>query len=180
LRSPQGSLETGTSGTGISDTMAKKNNDLDPKDAAKDGPVKTSDGPKLVDGAAISAAEKAAGSKSGKQPDSGKTENKEKASSKVNSSAKVDSGGEKVSLAGHIDHAIQFFKEVVVEFKKISWPGRSQIIRETWSVLFLVAAITLMVLGFDWVLNHGVFMPLEDWARLHGGGYGGGFGQGPK
>jgi preprotein translocase SecE subunit len=71
-----------------------------------------------------------------------------------------------------IAEARQFLKEVVFEFRKITWPERSQVLRETWSVLFLVAVITLMVLGFDWVLGNVVFGPLEHFARLHGGGIG--------
>lgn len=66
----------------------------------------------------------------------------------------------------------QFLKEVWIEFNKISWPDRQQVIRETWSVLFLVTVITVMVLGFDWVLGHVIFGPLEHWARMHGGGLG--------
>lgn len=66
----------------------------------------------------------------------------------------------------------QFLKDVVIEFSKISWPPRNQVIKETWSVLFLVSVITLMVLGFDWFLGHAIFGPLEHWARLHGGGIG--------
>lgn len=71
-----------------------------------------------------------------------------------------------------IAQLIQFLKEVVIEFKKITWPERSQIIKETWSVLFLVTAITLMVLALDWVLAHAIFQPLENWLRLHGAGVG--------
>ena len=64
----------------------------------------------------------------------------------------------------------QFLKEVSIEFQKISWPDRAQVIRETYSVIFLVAIITLMVLAFDWVLGNAVFGPLEHWARMFGGG----------
>lgn len=64
----------------------------------------------------------------------------------------------------------QFLKEVAIEFQKITWPERAQVIRETYSVIFLVTVITLMVLGFDWVLGHAVFGPLEHWARMLGGG----------
>lgn len=74
-----------------------------------------------------------------------------------------------------IGQAVQFGKEVLVEFRKVTWPERRQVIRETFSVLFLVAAITLMVLGFDWVLSHLVFNPIESWARMHGGGIGRGY-----
>ncbi|MBS2002339.1 MAG: preprotein translocase subunit SecE [Candidatus Obscuribacterales bacterium] len=71
-----------------------------------------------------------------------------------------------------IAEAQQFLHEVIIEFRKITWPEKSQVLRETWSVLFLVAVITLMVLGFDWVLGNLVFGPLEHFARLHGGGIG--------
>lgn len=71
-----------------------------------------------------------------------------------------------------IAEAQQFLHEVVIEFRKITWPEKGQVLRETWSVLFLVAVITLMVLGFDWVLGNLVFGPLEHFARLHGGGIG--------
>jgi hypothetical protein len=38
-----------------------------------------------------------------------------------------------------------------------------------------VAVITVTVLAFDWALSHAIFMPLESWARLHGGGFGHGY-----
>jgi preprotein translocase SecE subunit len=66
----------------------------------------------------------------------------------------------------------QFLKEVVIEFNKITWPGRAQVVQETYSVLFLVTVITLMVLSFDWFLGKAIFGPLEYWARIHGGGIG--------
>lgn len=77
-----------------------------------------------------------------------------------------------IELGESLKDIRQFLKDVVVEFTKITWPGRSQVLQETWSVLFLVALITLLVLGFDWFLAHAVFGPLEHWARLHGGGVG--------
>jgi preprotein translocase SecE subunit len=83
---------------------------------------------------------------------------------------KKDTSGS--SLFAGIASARQFLKEVAIEFNKITWPGRTQVIQETYSVLFLVTIITLMVLSFDWVLGKAVFGPLEYWARLHGGGVG--------
>lgn len=79
---------------------------------------------------------------------------------------------EKGNASNTVRDIFQFLKEVNAERRKISWPGREQVIRETWSVLVLVAVITGLVLGFDWVLGHFVFGPLEHWARLHGGGIG--------
>ncbi len=66
----------------------------------------------------------------------------------------------------------QFLNEVAIEFRKITWPARRQVTQETYSVLFLVTLITLMVLGFDWFLGKGIFGPLEHFARQHGGGIG--------
>jgi len=77
----------------------------------------------------------------------------------------------KRSLPESLSHFIQFLKEVNVERRKISWPHRDQVLRETLSVLFLVALMTLLVLGFDWILGH-IFGLLEHFARLHGGGIG--------
>ncbi len=66
----------------------------------------------------------------------------------------------------------QFLKEVAIEHRKITWPDNKQVVRETWSVLFLVTAITMIVLGIDWVLGSVIFGPIEHWARLHGAGIG--------
>ena len=63
-----------------------------------------------------------------------------------------------------------FLQDVLGEFRKISWPGSKESVQATWSVLALVAVITLLVLGFDWVLGHFIFGPLDHWARVHGGG----------
>jgi len=86
--------------------------------------------------------------------------------------AKKETPTSVTNLLASVDSARQFLKEVVIEFNKITWPGRSQVIQETYSVLFLVTVITLMVLSFDWFLGNVIFGPLEYWARLHGGGVG--------
>ncbi len=67
---------------------------------------------------------------------------------------------------------VQYLKEVQIEFRKISWPESGEVIRATYSVLFLVAVITLLVLGFDFALGKLFFGPLEHWARMLGGGIG--------
>ena len=69
---------------------------------------------------------------------------------------------------------VQFLREVVIEFKKISWPTRRQVMQETASVLVLVTIITLAVLGFDWAVGKFIFGPLGEWARHLGGGVGAG------
>jgi preprotein translocase SecE subunit len=71
-----------------------------------------------------------------------------------------------------INNARQFLREVRIEFYKISWPDRLQVVRETYSVLVLVTLITVTVLAFDWFLSSAIFGPLEHFARMHGGGVG--------
>lgn len=66
----------------------------------------------------------------------------------------------------------KFLVDTLVELRKITWPGRQQIIRETASVIFLVALITVAVLGFDYGLAKVVFEPLDRLARQMGGGIG--------
>lgn len=86
--------------------------------------------------------------------------------------AKPKKKDQESELGESIKDVRQFLKEVGIEFRKITWPGRRQVIQETWSVLFLVTLITVMVFAFDKVLAMVVFGPLEHWARLHGGGIG--------
>jgi preprotein translocase SecE subunit len=71
------------------------------------------------------------------------------------------------SLPAKIMAFQQFLKEVLIEFKKISWPDRAQIFRETMSVLVLVTIITVLVLGFDAFLSKIVFGPIDQWVRTH-------------
>lgn len=75
---------------------------------------------------------------------------------------------EKTGLAG----LIQFISESLVELKKITWPDRPQVIRETLSVIVLVAIITGCVLGFDYGIAKVIFEPLDKLARHLGGGIG--------
>ena len=75
----------------------------------------------------------------------------------------------KKGLGEQIKGFQQYLKDVVVEFSKISWPDRSEVGRATLSVLVLVAIITLLVLGFDFILGRAIFGPLDHWVRLHGG-----------
>lgn len=66
----------------------------------------------------------------------------------------------------------KFLADTLLELKKITWPERQQVIRETTSVIFLVALITIAVLGFDYGLSKVVFEPLDHLARQFGGGIG--------
>jgi preprotein translocase SecE subunit len=71
-----------------------------------------------------------------------------------------------------VAHFLQFLKEVNIESRKITWPERALILRETWGVIVLVTVLTFLVLGFDWAVGHFVFQPLEHWSRILGGGVG--------
>ncbi|MBZ0186916.1 MAG: preprotein translocase subunit SecE, partial [Candidatus Obscuribacterales bacterium] len=62
----------------------------------------------------------------------------------------------------------KFLKEVLVEYRKITWPDRHQIVKETWSVLVLVTFITFLVLGYDFVLGK-VFGYVEHLAKIYVG-----------
>ncbi len=75
-------------------------------------------------------------------------------------------------IGENIKDVRQFLREVHIEYNKITWPDRAQVVRETYSVLMLVALITVMVLAFDWFLGGAIFGPLEHFARMHGGGIG--------
>lgn len=70
---------------------------------------------------------------------------------------------EKTGLASYIE----FLKLTRIEYKKINWPDRRQIVQETWTVLVLVTFITFLVLGYDWVLGNLVFGPLEHWIKIN-------------
>ncbi|HEY9712567.1 MAG TPA: preprotein translocase subunit SecE, partial [Chroococcales cyanobacterium] len=94
--------------------------------------------------------------KDDKKPDGGKPAEKPKSEGGAKKGQPVESP---------IKSALRFLKEVRQEFYKVSWPDLPQVVRESFSVLILVAAITLMVLGFDWLLAHAVFGPLEHFAR---------------
>lgn len=97
-----------------------------------------------------------------------------KSNSKEANSAKPKAKKEKADgePTNAVAHFIQFLKEVNIEARKITWPERSLVLRETWGVIVLVAVLTLLVLGFDWSVGHFVFQPLEHWARILGGGVG--------
>lgn len=108
--------------------------------------------------------------------DSKEKSGKDKAGSKAaDSRTRKDSARGKKSerrQGGLISDTRQFLKDVAQEYRKITWPGRAQVVQETYSVIVLVTLITLMVLGMDWVFSKFVFAPIEDWARYMGGGIG--------
>jgi preprotein translocase subunit SecE len=101
--------------------------------------------------------------------ENGKSANKEGSAAKPKGKKQEKGEGE---AANAFAHAVQFLKEVNIESRKITWPERSLVLRETWGVIVLVAVLTFLVLGFDWAVGHFVFQPLEHWARILGGGIG--------
>jgi len=107
-------------------------------------------------------------SDSKKDPGSAKSNNKEASAAKPKGK-KQERDGEPTNPVAHF---IQFLKEVNIEARKITWPERGLVLRETWGVIVLVAVLTFLVLGFDWTVGHFVFQPLEHWARILGGGVG--------
>ncbi len=72
---------------------------------------------------------------------------------------------------GGIAGVVAFVASSIEELKKITWPDRQQVIKETLSVIVLVAIITAAVLGFDYVLGF-VFNNIDHLARKFGGGIG--------
>lgn len=46
-----------------------------------------------------------------------------------------------------------FIKGVKAELKKVIWPTKEQLIRNTVMVLFLVVAFSVVILGFDVILE---------------------------
>ena len=56
----------------------------------------------------------------------------------------------KVGFAAKIS---RFFKDLRGEMKKISWPGKKQIINNTGVVIAVVVAASVVVGGFDYLLN---------------------------
>lgn len=59
-------------------------------------------------------------------------------------------GGVGLNL-GPLKGAQQYLSEVRVEFRKISWPTRRQVLNETIVVLIVVTLLTFLVTGLDWV-----------------------------
>lgn len=79
---------------------------------------------------------------------------------------------QKQTEAGGLAGLIAFIASAFAELQKITWPDRQQVIKETLSVIVLVAVITAAVLAFDWVLGRLVFTNIDHLARQLGGGIG--------
>lgn len=72
----------------------------------------------------------------------------------MNKIKKKDSSGNPVNFK---DSVITYFKEVRSEWGKITWPERSQVIRETLVVIFVVFFFTIFIyfldIIFKWLLG---------------------------
>ena len=58
-----------------------------------------------------------------------------------------------------------FFKGVKSELKKVVWPTKSQLINNTIMVVLLVVALSVIVLGFDMILE---FADAKLWNMIGG------------
>lgn len=110
--------------------------------------------------------DKGSGGSGGSGPGKGDTGNGQSGPGKSGPSPKKDAKNQK---SNPVVDFVKFLKEVRIEVKKISWPERGQVIKETWSVVVLVTIITFLVLGYDYALGHFVFGPIEHWAKIHNG-----------
>jgi preprotein translocase SecE subunit len=85
---------------------------------------------------------------------------------------KPSSEADSIELFTNWAEFFQFIKDTYIEFRKISWPSRKQVLQETWSVIVLVSLLTGLVLCFDWGVAKVVFEPLDKFAKRSGGGVG--------
>lgn len=51
---------------------------------------------------------------------------------------------------------VGFFKRVKTEFKKIVWPSREDVTKETFVVVVATIVIGLLIAVIDWLINHGI------------------------
>lgn len=50
----------------------------------------------------------------------------------------------------------RFIREFKGEFKKIIWPSRKSLIRQTGTVLFITVIVGLIIAGYDFLIGAGV------------------------
>jgi preprotein translocase subunit SecE len=61
---------------------------------------------------------------------------------------------------------VQFFREVRIEARKITWTSR----RETWITSVMVAIMVVVAMGFFWVVDAGVSFSINWVLKLAAGG----------
>ena len=49
-----------------------------------------------------------------------------------------------------------WFRGLVAEFKKISWPDRKSLVRQTIAVVSVSVVVGLIIALLDWVIQYGV------------------------
>lgn len=49
-----------------------------------------------------------------------------------------------------------FFKGVKTEFKKVSWPDRQSLGRQTVAVVVVTAVLSILIALFDFIVKYGV------------------------
>jgi preprotein translocase SecE subunit len=152
--------KTKEDGLNLPDTMSGAASDKAGSEAKGDNSLSSASPPATIDKGTGSGS----GSGSGKGGNSGSG-----GGSGSNKSGKDPNKNSSKQQGNFITDFIKFLKEVRNEIKKISWPERGQVFKETWSVVVLVTLITFLVLGYDYVLGHFVFGPIEHWAKIHNG-----------
>ncbi len=53
-------------------------------------------------------------------------------------------------------HPIRYFKEVIAELKKLTWPTRSELISHTGAVLAFVVGMAILIGVIDFVFAKGI------------------------
>ena len=55
----------------------------------------------------------------------------------------------------------EYFEEIRVELKKVTWPKWEEVKASTWVVLFLLAVLSIIILAYDTVFSKGVLLLLN-------------------
>jgi preprotein translocase SecE subunit len=51
---------------------------------------------------------------------------------------------------------IEFFKEAIQELKKVTWPGRKEILASSAVVVVVAVIFMLIIAAEDWVIHQGL------------------------
>ncbi len=54
-----------------------------------------------------------------------------------------------------------FFKGVKAEFKKISWPDKTSLLKQTIAVIAVSIVVGLIIVALDWIIRYGVNLLLS-------------------
>ena len=53
-------------------------------------------------------------------------------------------------MRGGFSSMKRFFREVVEEMRKVTWPDRPQIVQSTWVILIFVLLVSFIIFVMDW------------------------------